>query len=536
MKQIKEHTKILMVGHIANGFGAYDGQTVKTRELHDALVEYYGENAILTVDTHGWKKHPLKLLKEFFRSAKRCPSIIMLVDRNGLQVFSALLVICKWLWRNKIYYDVIGGWLAEETEKNKRLQFFLKKFDSIWVETTVMKKDLKTQGFKNITIVYNFKNLQPLSETEIKQIHTIPLRACTFSRVMPEKGIEDAIDAVKILNHKEFQVELDIFGAVDKNCTNWFEQIQRGFPEYIRYMGCIEPDKSIDILRQYDVLLFPTHYATEGIPGTIIDAYFAGVPVIAARWNSFEDVICDGITGIGYAMDNKTGLVEALKTILANPRTLNRMQKNCLDASKKYSRAEFINSTGGGEYSQRRFGKVRCCTFSRVMKEKGIEDAVNAVLTANDKLGMSVFYLDIYGKVEADYENLFENIKRKFPVEICYKGCTAPTDSVKTLCNYDLLLFPTFYESEGLPGTIIDAYAAGLPVIATDWKYNSEFVRDGVTGFLVQPHDVAALTEKLIYVYEHQGEINNMRFNCINEYKKYDKETVIKKIVELIDG
>ena len=36
------------------------------------------------------------------------------------------------------------------------------------------------------------------------------------------------------------------------------------------------------------------------------------------------------------------------------------------------------------------------CTFSRVMKEKGIEDAVYAVRTVNEHFGRTVYTLDIY--------------------------------------------------------------------------------------------------------------------------------------------
>lgn len=39
---------------------------------------------------------------------------------------------------------------------------------------------------------------------------------------------------------------------------------------------------------------------------------------------------------------------------------------------------------------------LRLCTFSRVMKEKGIEDAVNAVEAVNEYFGRLVYTLDIW--------------------------------------------------------------------------------------------------------------------------------------------
>ena len=54
-----------------------------------------------------------------------------------------------------------------------------------------------------------------------------------------------------------------------------------------RYCGIKDPKDSVKTLKNYFALVFPTRFYTEGIPGTIIDAYYAGVPVIASKWESF---------------------------------------------------------------------------------------------------------------------------------------------------------------------------------------------------------------------------------------------------------
>ena len=48
--------------------------------------------------------------------------------------------------------------------------------------------------------------------------------------------------------------------------------------------------------------------------------------------------------------------------------------------------------------------------------------------------------------------------------------------------DYFVLLFPTNYEGKGFAGILIDAYSAGVPVIAYDWKYNAERVNETVGG------------------------------------------------------
>ena len=61
---------------------------------------------------------------------------------------------------------------------------------------------------------------------------------------------------------------------------------------------------SVDVLKSYFFLLFPTKCPGEGIPGTIIDAYAAGLPVVSSLYPNFAEIIDEGVTGLGYEFDN----------------------------------------------------------------------------------------------------------------------------------------------------------------------------------------------------------------------------------------
>lgn len=58
--------------------------------------------------------------------------------------------------------------------------------------------------------------------------------------------------------------------------------------------------------------------------------------------------------------------------------------------------------------------------------------------------------------------------------------------------------------AEGISNTILEAMATGLPVIATRVGGNPELVEHGVTGQLVEPKDVGALT-RAIETYSQDG-------------------------------
>jgi len=233
---------------------------------------------------------------------------------------------------------VIGGWLPQFLLKRKGLTKTLKTFDGIYVETSTMKSALEAQGFENVFVMPNCKKLTVLSEDELVYSSEAPYRLCTFSRVMKEKGIETAANLIQKVNEQlgYTAYSLDIYGQVDAAQTEWFANLKKQFPDSIRYCDCVDANRSVEVLQQYFALLFPTHFYTEGIPGTIIDAYAAGIPVISAKWESYSDVVDEGITGVGYDFNNIEQLAKILLNISQNPKTLLDMKENCIRKAKDY--------------------------------------------------------------------------------------------------------------------------------------------------------------------------------------------------------
>ena len=200
-----------------------------------------------------------------------------------------------------------------------------------------MKNALEKQGFTNVVVMPNCKDLKILKPEELVYPTGEPYKLCTFSRVMKEKGIEDAVNAVKEINEKEGRTvyTLDIYGQVDSSQTQWFENLQTTFPNYIEYKGVVDYDKSVEVLKNYFALLFPTRFYTEGIPGTIIDAYAAGIPVIASKWGSYSDIINDR-TGIGYDFDTENGLTGNLLQAANIPTIIFDKKIQCLTEAERY--------------------------------------------------------------------------------------------------------------------------------------------------------------------------------------------------------
>jgi len=74
-------------------------------------------------------------------------------------------------------------------------------------------------------------------------------------------------------------------------------------------------------------------------------------------------------------------------------------------------------------------------------------------------------------------------------------GECGPTDLMRELGQAQAFVLPSY--EEGLPMSLLEAMAAGLPSVTTPVGAVAEVVKDGVDGLLVEPGDVDALAERL---------------------------------------
>ncbi len=122
--------------------------------------------------------------------------------------------------------------------------------------------------------------------------------------------------------------------------------------------------------------------------------------------------------------------------------------------------------------------------LGRIAPEKALEDAVAAVNITGTPL-------KIYGKIQdLDY---WQQIQQDFPhAPIEYMGflATKPLQQELGKCRA-LLMTPRWVEAFG--NVAIEALACGVPVIAYSRGGPAEIVRDGVTGFLIEPDSIEDL-------------------------------------------
>lgn len=333
--------KIAIVGHFGGDEFYTDGQSVKIKSLYEALKCYLPSDVkIDIVDTYYLKRNNRKLFFDFIKAVVFSNKIIFLPASRGRKYFFKLFYFINILTKKQIYHDCIAGSLDMELTAHKYWVRYLNSFESNWMESPEQVEKLKEAGVQNCVYVPNFKHITPLSVDYLKNLtYSEPFRFCTFSRVEERKGIEDALVAIRNINriYGTKKAELDVYGPIQPGHEKWFESIIEKYSEECKYLGVVAPNNSVDVLKDYFALLFPTQYYTEGMPGTIIDAMFAGVPVIARRWVWCDNMIINGQNGISYEFDKPDLLVSIMQKVVENPSLITTMKENCLKEAEKYS-------------------------------------------------------------------------------------------------------------------------------------------------------------------------------------------------------
>ena len=329
-------TKLGIVGRSTDQL--CDGQTIKTRVLVEELKRKYPCAEIFLVDTYQYQKHPWSILKNLFICMKESQAVFVLLSRNGMRVIFPIINFLNRFYRKPILHDCIGGSLDVLAEKYPGIRLQLNRFDVNWVESPNLKMRLEKMGIRNVVYLPNFKRLNVLPEGQLRKNDQRPFRFCTFSRVNEAKGVGRAAEAIIQINRKAGRIEasLDVYGPIEEDYGHVLKRYAELSDGAVAYRGVASPDQSVEILKDYYALLFPTTFDGEGFPGTVIDALSAGLPIIATQWHCNGEIIAHGKTGFLYPVEQPEQLGELIERAMLDAQSIFEMRKNCVKEAMKY--------------------------------------------------------------------------------------------------------------------------------------------------------------------------------------------------------
>lgn len=200
---------------------------------------------------------------------------------------------------------------------------------------------------------------------------------------------------------------------------------------------------------------------------------------------------------------------------------------------KKYTKAPFY-SIGSPIYFDRGYKKIynenntpRFVYAGRIDDWKNtimmVEAFLKYVKNANEKL-------NIYGDGPS-FMKLKDYIESHNAIDkIILHGFVDNKVILEELHNYDIFLFPS--KGEGMPLSILEAYAHGLPIVGFDVIGVRNLIVDKKTGSLVHEITADAFSKGIEYVSLHYKEMYD---DCRLFAEQYDSKKVSDTIYNIID-
>ena len=330
---------ILILGAFGFREQQFGGQTNKTKNLL-YLMRNHNLNPDC-FDTQDFKYNKFHLFKMCWQIIK-CKTLYYVPAHNNLKYLFPIIYILSKISSTTIHYFVVGGWLKEFLDELPWHRKKLSKVAGIHCETNLMKTLLENEfGYNNVDVFPNFRvnNYIPKIYHEDSKIKLV-----FMARILKMKGIDTIFKMCDLIREKELdkKIIIDFYGPLDvgSDDANYFNS-NLGKHDFVSYYGTINPEEIYRVLEKYDVMLLPTHFYTEGLPGSIVDAYMSKIPVIVTRWKHASEFVEDGQTGFIIPFDDDgTALLEAVMKLYEDPQLLNKLKE--ASYIKSYDFSELI--------------------------------------------------------------------------------------------------------------------------------------------------------------------------------------------------
>ena len=156
----------------------------------------------------------------------------------------------------------------------------------------------------------------------------------------PEKGLDVLLDAFDRIRAGPARrsgsgttglLELHVYGPIPRSLTTRLERSPSVFAH-----GKLPNDLLCAALRQHDVLVFPSRYKFEGHPGAIIEAFMAGLPVIASDLPGPSEIVHHEVNGLTFKTGDADALASAISRIDTDDRLRERLAAGAHDSASRF--------------------------------------------------------------------------------------------------------------------------------------------------------------------------------------------------------
>ena len=189
-----------------------------------------------------------------------------------------------------------------------------------------------------------------------------------------------------------------------------------------------------------------------------------------------------------------------------------------------------------GKNLSRRKGHYVILFLSSLRRSKGFMDVIHSIPNVLDKEKDVEFVFA--GEMRLTKEERTEInsfiVRSNIAQAITFTGAVAGEDKVKLFHSADVFVLPSY--GEGFPTVLVEALAAGLPIITTKVGAIPEVVIDGENGFYVKPGDSQAIAERILLLLKDDHVRDEMkRRNRERFLKQYTPPHFVNRLSKVFD-
>ncbi len=168
-------------------------------------------------------------------------------------------------------------------------------------------------------------------------------------------------------------------------------------------------------------------------------------------------------------------------------------------------------------------------TIAALHPRKGLMDLLEAFAQVHQKYPQTL--LVIVG--EGPQKTALEKKIKKLNISGAVKMLNHQTQIPQILKSSDVFILPSVKEAFGL--VLLEAMAAQTPVIATKVGGIPEIIKDRQSGWLVEPSDSSALSQKMIELMNNKPLREKLSFIGHHEVQKFDLHQMVKETEKVYD-
>ena len=284
-----------------------------------------------------------RTIKNYLIQPKESPAGLRGNVYSTLKLFRALHL------KRDVIHWVIGGKFGDNIQNGvfDADVFGYPKYT--FVESHAMVKQLQERGIKGVSQLSNFKAIPyfpDLRKALNKRKQSSKKRFVFLSRIMPEKGCDYILEAIKALNEKGLNDRfcVDFYGKMDEAYEESFTQTVNQL-DNANYHGLLDLKTAAgyDSLSTYHAMLFPTYWKGEGFAGIFIDAFIAGLPMLVSDWAHNSEIIRDGELGILSPVHDVKALADTMERCILGEINLEEMAVEARQEASRYDATQVLN-------------------------------------------------------------------------------------------------------------------------------------------------------------------------------------------------